>query len=368
MADSPGRQNPPVGKTTRSHREQLSVLEELFRNPRSFSFLQAVRLLRQAHGNRGAAGARTFMREQLRVRPYLSLGFPPTDLVEIKELASQTDQHGNPLHRFQVTATFLGLYGPSSPLPTFYTEELLDEQGEDKSVSRDFLDILNHGFFALFALADAHYNLCHQACEEGDEDILLRLYALVGLGHQEMLDASFRQPGSLLRATGLLTQFPRSAAGLRGVLADRIGAPVRVLSCQPRVAGVPADQQCRLGREANALGLNAWLGSQVGDAMGKIRIIIGPVDGATFARFIPGRTDHDELLKLVRFYCTQPLEFDLEFVLAPEEALPGRLGEEQWSRLGCDVWLTSRPLSQGRAVFPERRRIWDDHQQRSIVL
>ena len=382
MADPLGRPRPAVdepapdggtGKDKGSgarpkRKKRLSVMEELLDNPRGFSFLQAVRLLRHAYGGSGTKGARTFLREQLRIRPYLSLGFPPTDLVEVKELPGEEDQPSDALRRFRMTATFLGLYGPSSPLPTFYTEDLLDEQNEDGSVSRDFLDILNHGFFVLFALADTHYSLCHQVCEEQDEDILLRLFALVGLGHQEMLDHSFRQPGHLLRATGLLTQFPRSAVGLKGVLADRLGAPVQVLPCQPRMATIPEDQRCRLGREANVLGDNAWIGDRVVDAMGKIRVVLGPLDADTFQRSLPGETDHDELIKLIRFYCTQPLEFDLEFVLAPQEALPGRLGEARWSRLGCDVWLTSEPLAQGQAVFPERRRIWDDHQQRSRAL
>jgi type VI secretion system protein ImpH len=70
---------------------------------------------------------------------------------------------------------------------------------------------------------------------------------------------------------------------------------------------------------------------------------------------------------LIRFYCTQPLEFDLEFVLGPGEAQPGRVGEERWSQLGCDVWLAPDPLSETRAVFPERGRILDDHPQRSCI-
>ncbi len=377
MADPAGRPHPALAPAKQDKPvKRFSILEDLLENPRGYSFLQGVRLLRHAHGAKGVQGAMTFLREQLRVRPYLSLGFPPTDLVEIKELPPISDsghQHGQTSaletpQRFQITATFLGLYGPSSPLPTFYTEELLDEQSEDKSVSRDFLDILNHVFFMLFALADSHYSLSHQVCEEMDEDVLLRLFSLVGLGHRELVHGAFRNPGALLRATGLLTQFPRSAAGLRGLLADRIGAPVHVRQCQPRLAVIPADQRCCLGSGPNTLGRDCWLGSQTDDAMGKIHITIGPLSADAFERNLPGEPDHDELLMLIRFYCTQPVEFDLEFVLLPREAQPGRLGEQRWSRLGCDVWLASEPLDQGRAVFSERRRIWDENQQRSIVL
>lgn len=377
MADPTRRPHPALAPAKRDKPiKRFSILEDLLENPRGYSFLQGVRLLRHAHGTKGVQGAMTFLREQLRVRPYLSLGFPPTDLVEIKELPPISDpgqQHGqtsdqDSQQRFQITATFLGLYGPSSPLPTFYTEELLDEQNEDKSVSRDFLDILNHVFFILFALADTHYTLSYQVCEEMDEDVLQRLFSLVGLGHKELVHGSFHNPGALLRATGLLTQFPRSAAGLRGLLADRVSAPVHVRQCQPRLAVIPTDQRCCLGTGPNSLGSDCWLGSQTDDAMGKIHITIGPLSADSFERNLPGEPDHDELLMLIRFYCTQPVEFDLEFALLPQEAQPGRLGEQRWSRLGCDVWLASEPLDQGRAIFSERRRIWDENQQRSIVL
>jgi type VI secretion system protein ImpH len=381
MADTPGRPGPALVSTDKVRSpKRFSILEDLLENPRGYSFLQGVRLLRHAHGVRGIEGARTFLREQLRVRPYLSLGFPPTDLVEVKELvqddaSGDERQEGGPFlakheatRRFQITATFLGLYGPSSPLPTFYTEELLDEQSEDKSVTRDFLDILNHVFFALFALADAHYSLSHQVCEELDEDVLLRLYSLVGLGSQDLIQGTIRNPGALLRATGLLTQFPRSAAGLRGLLADRIGAPVHIRQCEPRVAVIPEDQRCCLAHGANVLGSDAWIGSRVDDAMGKMHIVVGPLDAETFENALPGKKNHDDLLMMIRFYCTQPLEFDLEFVLLPDEAQPGRLGEQRWSRLGCDVWLASTPLPEGRAVFSERGRIWDENNQRSIAL
>lgn len=352
MAHSPRRPDSAVAADGRpSSGRPPTALEALLQNPRKFSFTQAVRLLKQAYGKAGSGGD-TFLREQLRVRPYLSLGFPPNDLVAIEEIAPKDEAGADARRRFRLTATFLGLYGPSSPLPTYYTEELLDEQSEDKSVDRDFLDILNHGFFVLFILADTYYHLSRRICEENDGDVLLRLYALMGLGHDEMLQKAFLNPGALLRAVGLLTQFPRSAAGLRGILADRIGAPVQVRQCEPRQAVIPRDQCCRLGREENALGDASWLGFTTPDAMGRIAVLAGPMTAQTYTRFLPDRPEHDELLMLIKFYCTQPLEFDLEFILAPSEAQPGRIGEAQWSRLGCDVWLAPDPGSEVRAYFP----------------
>jgi type VI secretion system protein ImpH len=354
MAHSSGRPGPAV-KTgpSKAAPRRPSVIEALLEDPRAFSFTQAVRLLERAFGPEGKQGDDTFLRDQLRVRPYLSLGFPANDLVDIEAMPPDEDASPDAPGRFRLTATFLGLYGPSSPLPTYYNEELLDEQGDDKSVGRDFLDILNHGFFTLFILADTYYRLSRRVCEKGDRDIVLRLLSLMGLGHGELLADGSLNPGALLRATGLLTQFPRSAAGLRGLLSDRIGAPVRIRQCEPRRAAIPLDQCCCLGRDTNSLGEESWLAFETDDAMGKIAVIAGPMDAQIYLRFLPDRPEHAELLTLVRFYCTQPLEFDLEFVLEPGAPQPGRLGETCWSRLGCDVWLDPDPDCDARVLFPD---------------
>lgn len=354
MAHSSGRPNPAVGSNRQDQSTSpLSIVAELLDSPKAFSFSQAVRLLKRAFGSGKPTAMDAFLREQLRIQPYLSLGFPPNDLVAIDEIPATDDDRPTKNRRFKMTATFLGLYGPSSPLPTYYTEELLDEQSDDKSVSRDFLDIVNHGFFVLFTLADSYYRLSRQLCEEGDRGILLRLFALTGLGHEEMLKQIFRTPGDLLRATGLLTQFPRSAAGLRALLTDRIGTPVDVIQCASREAEIPLDQCCRLSREESALGRASWLGFTTSDATGKLVIIAGPMTAPAYRRLLPGRPDHDELVKLIRFYITQPLLFDIELVLAPEEAQPGRVGDGEWSQLGCDLWLTPPPGQEAKAVFPE---------------
>lgn len=367
MAHPSGRPDPALEASARDGAARgPGILEALLRNPRDFSFSQAIRLLKQAYGSGGPQGSQAFLRNQLRIRPLLSLGFPPNDLVAVEELPPAGSDRPGAEGRFRLTATFLGLYGPSSPLPTYYTEELLAEQSEDKSVSRDFVDILNHGFFLLFALADGYYRLSRRVCEDEDSDIMARLFALAGLGHDALLRDAFKKPGALLRVMGLLTQFPRSAAGLRGLLADRIGAPVQVLPCEVRQAPIPLDQCCCLGQEENALGQAAWLGFTTTDVMGKIVIVCGPLDTRRYMALMPGQPDFEELQTLVRFYCTQPLEFDLALVLGPGEAQPARLGDSCWSRLGCDAWLAPDGHSETRAVFSRTPSAAPNLQPRSL--
>lgn len=362
MADTPGRPDAaikPYGLKKRMGQE-VQALARLLENPRAFAFVQAVKLLREAYGTPNTDGLNSFVRNQLRVRPELSLGFPATDMTAIREIvrsdAEGGEQQGNDRERrFEITATFLGLYGPSSPLPTFYTEELLDEQREDQSAARDFLDIVNHGFFVLYCLADLHYNLVRRVCTEGDDKILALFFALAGLGHPEMLGGALRQPGALLRSIGLLIQFPRSASALSHLLADRLGIPVDVVQCEPRKASIPPDQRCALGSRAGSLGASTYLGSEALDVTSKIRVRLGEMGASVFRRYQYGTADYQELIAVIRFFCTQPLEFDLDFVLAPDEARPASLGVGSWSRLGCNTWMAPAAGARVAACYKDCR-------------
>ncbi len=370
MAREAGRQAPALnGQAEPGAPDRAAaptLLEQLRANPRAFSFVQAVRLLRQAHGGADLARSERFLRERVRVRALLSLGFPATDLADLEELPPREGESGPDQERFRLTATFLGLYGPSSPLPTFYTEELLDEQSEDRNVSRDFLDMVGDGFFHLFFLAWARHRLPLKVCEERNAATMERLFSLVGLGDPEVRKI-FTHPGMLLRAAGLLTQFPRSAAGLKGLLADRAGAPVRVVQCVSRHVPIPEDQRCFLGHDTAQLGDTAWLGSQVRDDIGKFRLEVGPLSAANFHLVIPGGEWHLSIVRLVRFYCTEPLEFDVLLRLDPAEAEDGRLGTGVWSQLGCDAWLGRAAGKEPQALFTNLRRQYDSNQQRSVA-
>ncbi len=57
--------------------------------------------------------------DNVRIRPHLGLGFPQRDINHIERDASG---------RYRIEANFFGLYGVTSPLPTFYTEDLIEER------------------------------------------------------------------------------------------------------------------------------------------------------------------------------------------------------------------------------------------------
>ncbi|MCP4345420.1 MAG: type VI secretion system baseplate subunit TssG [Desulfobacterales bacterium] len=317
---------------------------ELLNNSREFSFFQAIRLLRLMC-NSPEKESESGETDNIRIRPNLSLSFPPADIDIIEELDDE-----DPI--FRITANFLGLYGTSSPLPIFYTEELIEEYRDNESVSRDFTDTINHRLFLLFFKCQTKYNLFQQTVEEQNPHYLERLFCLLGLG-----DKTFRReiqnPYKLLRYAGLFTQSPRSALGLKTLLKDALGGvEVEIVPCVKRKAKIPEHQRFVMGGDVGSLGIDTLVGEEIEDRMGKFRISIGPLDKDDFQKFLPGTEYYEQLVFLTDLYILEPLEYDLEIILAKNQAATPCLGVPEWSRIGMTTWVFSgNELEEQRVRF-----------------
>ncbi|MBU0994968.1 MAG: type VI secretion system baseplate subunit TssG [Proteobacteria bacterium] len=325
--------------------------KELLKNSASFSFFQAMRLLRfLGHSDNTFSDPDYAKKGNVHVKPNLSLSFPPADVDQIEKKDSEHQSF------FQMTANFLGLYGVSSPLPTFYTEDLLEEASEDKSVSRDFIDIINHRIYELFFRCLIKYRQYIQVAEEDDESHIQRLFSLVGLS-EKRLRAGIPEPQSLLRYIGLFTQHPRSATGLRTVLQDALtDPPVDILPCMERQVKIPEDQRICMGVHGGILGKDSFLGEEIEDRGGKFRITIGPTDISNFQNCFPGNKGYEKIVLLTKLYMTDPLEYDILLILKKGEKETASLGDPKWSALGMNTWIFS-----GKDQWESRSIVYPDN-------
>ncbi len=327
----------------------FDIANELVEKGRRFSFVQVMRLMRLlGHGLETVEDAHTFaLQEQsLRIRPQNNLSFPASDVASIEKTEGETQG-------FLVNASFLGIYGPASPLPTFYTEDLIQQEAEEESAVRDFLDIFNHRLFTLFFRCSMKYRLFFQVCEENNPEILNKLYCLIGLGEfRHRLDMPYAY--SMIRYGGILSQHPRSAWGLETMLGDAFSyTPVKVVQCAGRNVKIPPSQRLLMGSTGCSLGIDSVIGSQIRDYAGKFRLRLGPVNYQLFQQLLPGSEENKRLSALTRFYLLDPLEFDMELILQEGEAPCIRLGAEMAGRLGMDTWIFScEKIGEVRAVFP----------------
>jgi len=328
---------------TTTRRSVPALIRELLDRPREFSFVQAVRLLGSI-GEREESGLTHANPENgLRFRPKLSLDFPPTDLDTVEFIDGKSDG-------YLVTTTFLGLYGTSSPLPAFYTEEFFDDESEDIHSARDFLDIIHTAFYRLFFKTSTRYHLPYKVVEEMDRAVIDRLYSLLGFGSPE-LRKSLPESYYPLRHLGIFSQYPRSAAALRCLVSDIIGEKdVEIEQCRPSRATIPPDQRCRLGKSANQLGRDSYTGSTIATRSGAFRIEIGPIEPATFQRLLPGTTAAAVLSQEVNLFIDQPFTWDMALHVRKDTSMKCRLGETTWNRLGVDAWMDGPGSASGTST------------------
>lgn len=306
-------------------RQQTVDLEQrLLDRGERFSFFQALRLLRLLSREQGTDPSDT-----VRVRPKLALGFPQTDL-------DQIERHDR--GEYHVTANFLGLYGVDSPLPTFYTEDLLVEQSDGHSVNREFLDIFAQSLYPLLFKAWLKTRPALRVLEYQDARMLQILYGFVGV---ETDAGQLGRPGvgSLLFCGALYSQQTRSASGLRTLLAACFPqARVEVRELQLAWNPIPVSQQFSLGSSQCVLGVDAHIGHRC-RSLDAITLGLSELPTDLFRLLAPGGSEHARFCFLVDYYLVEPLPVRVELTLRKDHASTAKVGAKRWSELGRDTWL-----------------------------
>ncbi|MAK55330.1 MAG: type VI secretion system baseplate subunit TssG [Pusillimonas sp.] len=308
--------------------KDLAIKGRLLKQGERFSFFQAYRLLRLAALKEGRPEA------DVKVRPSLSLHFPGTDLNDIRETSPGT---------YRLTANFLGLYGVTSPLPNFYSEQLLDEHHESRHSNRDFLDIISQTIYPLFFRAWLKSRAHVRIKEFNDQRLLEIFHTFVGINEPLRF---LSQPGfsHLLRFAGLFSQYPRSAMGLRTIIAALYPkSNVEVIQQDEMWQPIPSDQRMHLGSQACTLGEDSHVGAMVHSRINNLTIRIHDIDQTTFLALLPGQKEFAKLAFIIRYYLLDPLNVRLDLQLRRGAVQPIQLGapKKNWAALGHDTWLVN---------------------------
>lgn len=300
---------------------------QILKSANRHAFFEVMRSLRQA-GLSDAA-----LREKVRVRPHLSLAFPDTDLQSIS-----LDKEGI----YRIEANFFGLYGVASPLPTFYTEDLIQESMQGDSAMRDFIDILHTVLYPLLYKSWEKYKIWLSVIEHKDELRLQQLFALIGLRDRADWQTEASQ---LLPYAGNLSVVPRSAIGLEALLQGVLShEKISVNTCIEQTVLIPKEAKTYLGLQAHQLGEETLLGEQVKDGLGKIEIEIWGLDAPTFNRLLLGSEHYTLIQRLLAWYSPKTLCCELLLWLEPKQRQAITL-HQSWCQLGLNTWLGVEQLS-----------------------
>ena len=317
-----------------------ALISELLRNPQQFTFHQAVRLLLADSTDSAPQGLSCPAdQEKIRFRPHASFGFPSSDVQSIDKWPVEGDL--SPPYR--MTINFSGLYGSVSPLPAFYTEELL-AGNEKESNQRDFFDLFHHRIIALIYYSWEKYRYYLQFQPGGTDRFSQWVYALVGLGDAKQRDGLSLDWERLLAYIGLLSMRSCSASTLSRVISHYfLGLPVRIEEYIERWVVIDQQQHALLGESCSGLGIDCTIGERVRDRSGKFRVTIGPLGFSDFRKYLPDGCNYKTLQDLVRFSLKDQLDFDVSLVLLKNEIPELNLSNSNPSRLGWSTWLGEHP-------------------------
>jgi type VI secretion system protein ImpH len=314
------------------------VRESLFSEPYSFDFFQAVRLLGWLQPGKSPVGRYSHPRDEVvRFGANPILHFPASS---IHALAERPD--ANP----QMTVNFMGVVGPLGTLPNYVTELIISRLRAKDPTILAFLDIFNHRLTSFFyqAWEKNHFTVAYE--RDRSDPMTERLYSLVGFGTKGIRGRQPVEDEAYIYYSGLFGLIPKSALALESVVGDYFDIPVEI---EPfvgvwRTLGEP--DLCVFGGdtlESTALGLGAVVGEEIWDQGSRLRLKLGPLTAEQYSDFLPTGKAWPALKALVRSFCGNDLEFEVQLILRREDvpALELRPPAENGLRLGWHTWLKS---------------------------
>lgn len=356
----------------------VAVIDQLFEQPHSFEFFQAVRLLEAWFVRHEGLTPSEVMAQRLSFRNSLNMSFPASEIAQFETLwrdqpdlpdrqratlediavaTAQTPRRLVPgqVNRLEITPAFMSLLGAGGTLPIFYTELFARrEQLQRDSSARAFLDIFLHRSVVLFYQAWRKHRLAIRYESDRRNQFLPQVLSLAGMGQKSLRNRLGPEQGGvsdemIAFLSGLFQQRSVSATALQQVLSLYFRVPVKVTQFVGRWFKLPAEHQTRLGLGNAQLGSTALSGERVWQRDLRVGLTIGPLSLERYRRFLPGGSAALALKQLVTQLTGVSLEYEVRLQLKAAEVQPVRLGGERGPRLGWETYLVSGPVANDRS-------------------
>ena len=202
-----------MARSQRQHDADLT--RDILENGKMFPFYRAVSILERI-GPMSAApigGLGPVHRESVHFTHDPEFAFHPGDVSAVRRKESAASPWST-----ELTGTFLGLFGTASPLPTHFSEELFELDGEEgKSSLQTLYDILHHRLYSLVYRAGRKYRFSAESRSDGTDSFTRRALAFVGVDATAMPEVGL-SAAHLLGLAPLLAIRSRSGRALHILL------------------------------------------------------------------------------------------------------------------------------------------------------
>jgi len=309
----------------------------------SFEFFQAVMLLQRLRSDREPVGRFANPQDEaVSFHVNNGLAFPASQIQKL-----QWPEDGSS----EMTINFMGQTGPMGVLPYCYTELILERlRGKDKTLE-SFLDIFNHRVISFYYRAWEKYRFPVTFCLGDEDHFTHHLLDLIGLGTPGLQERQKIPDIALLHYVALIGEQARSAAALQTILHDYFEVPVEIEQFTGSWYGLDQGNLCWIDEKPGAcreLGKGAVVGDEIWDQQSRVRIKLGPLPLSQYCSFLPDGDAFEPLKAIVKFFCDDELDFEIQLSLKREEVpkCDTSYEGEAAPRLGWVSWLKSEPIDR----------------------
>lgn len=326
------------------------LLDRLLDAPQGFDFFQAVRLLEQLRPDRAPVGEFADPgAEVVRFATPSSVSFPAAEIQSLDGGAGDAPA--------AMVVNFLGLLGPQGALPLDYSLYAARRERAGDHALKDFVGLFEHRLISLFyrAWTKSHATRGSSAAEPTGDDgaprdddwLTHQLLSIVGMSTPGLRGRQPMSDEALLYYAGLLSVPSRPAAALEQMVSDYFDVPCEVEQFVGAWYPLQTSAQTALGDEDGGLGTGAVAGNEIWDQQGRVRLRIGPLTRRRYEEFLPGGASYTSLRALTRFFGNDQFDFEIQLVLARDEAPPCQLDADATPLpLGWTTWLHTSPLTR----------------------
>ncbi|WP_459207676.1 type VI secretion system baseplate subunit TssG [Pseudomonas sp. MLB6B] len=302
-----------------------------------YSFFQLLERLHGLHGDdlepRWPDPA---TRQRVRLTSDPRLTFPIADVYKAEYMPAAQD-------RYRVCATFMGLHGTDSPLPSYYLEQVAHEHAQGIGVRPAFFDFFNHYLLSLLHRIWRKYRYYIRFQPGARDGFSQYIFALLGLNDRQLRGDTALPWSRLLSFAGVIASRSRAPGTVAGIIAHCLDLKqVRIREFESRSVVTTAEQRVSLGRGNGELGNSFVVGSRTRTRSSKFTVVIAELDQRQLRELLPGGINFDRLHALIDFLLRDGLAYDLELRLQRNALSSFCLHPDHGAYLGWTSFIEDR--------------------------
>lgn len=241
--------------------------------------------------------------------------------------------------KVEITLNFLGIFGSSSPLPSHYSEMVLESIDSDY-VLHDFLNLFNHHLQKfVYPIWQKHrYYIQYQ--NDLQDKFSKYIFSFLGLYSNRMQNNSSLNLRKLIPYIGILCMKHKSAGTLKAILRHYLNHnDLHIIECIEDTYNIPSWQNNSLGALNCSLNSDFLIGETIKSRNAKFQILLKDVSNEQLIQYSILGKKMKELRDLIAFTLDEPLKNEVCFEVKKEQKNCLQLNSSKTQYLGINSWI-----------------------------